>query len=110
MTAPRRDARRLASVLAGLVTAACGASPERAGDAYPGPTLEGPNVVHYPLGPYAFTSARKELRQGFRAGDGCGMESTSTLRPGDPPVQEIVIAEDPDTCRFLVLIGTPAEP
>ncbi len=92
-----------------VAVSACAAQPDDT-STIPGPSLDGPNVVSYPLAPYRFKAdARKEIRQGFRSGDGCGMESSGTLEPGQPDMQEIVIAEDPDTCRFLVVVGTPAD-
>ncbi len=92
-----------------VAASACGAQPDDA-SSIPGPSLDGPNVVSYPLAPYRFEAdARKVIRQGFRSGDGCGMESSGTLAPGVSEVQEIVIAEDPDICRFLVVVGTPAD-
>lgn len=101
-----RRVRAALSVVALVLASGC-APTDRAADAIPGPSLEGPNVVRYPVAPYKFKSARNEVRQGFRSGDGCGMESTGVIEPGDPDVQEIVIAEDPDTCRFLVVTGEP---
>ena len=100
---------RLGLMLVLLVTAsACAAQPDDA-SSIPGPSLDGPNVVSYPLDPYRFEAdARKVIRQGFRSGDGCGMETSGTMSPGQT-VQEITIAEDPDTCRFLIVVGTPAE-
>lgn len=92
-----------------VAVSACAAPPDNAAS-IPGPALDGPNVVSYPLGPYRFESdARKVIRQGFTSGDGCGMESNGTLAPGQPDVQEIVIAEDPDTCRSLVVVDTPVD-
>lgn len=101
---------RLSLMLVLLVAvSACAAEPDDA-SSIPGPSLDGPNVVSYPLHPYRFeTDARKVIRQGFRSGDGCGMETSGTLAPGQTEVQEITIAEDPDTCRFLVVVGTPAD-
>ncbi len=89
----------------------CGTSPSEGAAFIPGPSLDGPNVVTYPLGPYKFEAdARKEIQQGFRYRGGCGRSSTATIPPDvEAEVQEIVIAEDPDRCRFLVVIGTPAD-
>ena len=95
--------------LASMLAASGCASSGPPADAVPGASLDGPNVVRYPLGPYTFKNARKELHQGFREGDGCGMAGEAVTRPGEPPVQEIVIAEDPETCRFLVVTGEPGE-
>ncbi len=103
------------TVLAALVcVTGCGmpsgGSASGTADSIPGPSLTGPNVVHYPLEPYSFAGdAQKEIRQGFRSGNGCGQEGSATSGPDDPEVQEIVIAEDPDTCQFLVVTGTPAD-
>jgi hypothetical protein len=100
---------RLGLVLLLLVAGSACAAQSDGTSSIPGPSLDGPNVVTYPLGPYSFKEdARKEIRQGFKSGDGCGQASSGTLAPGQE-VQEIVIAEDPDTCRFLVVVGTPAD-
>jgi hypothetical protein len=98
--------RRTVAILAAVALSGC-APTDQSADAIPGPTLEGPNVVRYPLAPYVFKTARTEIRQGFRSVDGCGMANQGGIEPGDADVQEIVIAEDPDTCRFLVVTGEP---
>lgn len=76
--------------------------------AIPGPTLEGPNVIRYPLGPYTFKNPRRYITQGERhSSGGCAYVASGTMPADAVEMQEIVIAEDPDTCRYLVVGGEP---
>lgn len=77
--------------------------------AIPGPSLDGPNVAHFPVGPYQFTNPRKYVTRGERRANGsCAYVAEGTMSPEDGHMQEIVVAEDPDTCRYLVVGGEPA--
>jgi hypothetical protein len=90
-----------------LVSPAAHASPG------PTPTLVGPNVVDYRVGfqQYPLRNNHQELRQGTAvAGGGCQFSGTSVLRKGAPPLTEVELAYDPDTCRDLVDIGTLVTP
>jgi hypothetical protein len=94
--------------VAGLTGCGGGATNVDAAADLPGPDLQGPNVIRYPLGPYEFQDPVTEIRQGLRDRDGgCSFVAEGTL--GDDPVeeQEIVVAEDPDTCQFLIVKGQP---
>lgn len=80
-----------------------------------GPRLEGRNVVYYDGPLYKrvqFEESYRIIREGDRRPDGsCTFVRSTTLRPTDPPRQQMVIevelAFDPDTCRSLVEIGAP---
>jgi hypothetical protein len=96
------------------LVAGCGSGSERAPEqagaesAIPGPTLEGPNVIRYPLGPYKFKNPRRYITQGERHSSGsCAYVASGTMPADAVEMQEIVIAEDPDTCRYLVVGGEP---
>ena len=112
-----RRLRRLLVVAVVVPLAGCGTGGQSPAtdEAIPGPTLEGPNVVRYPLGPYEFKSPRRYIRQGERLpGGGCADVGSVTVPDGGTfpggarEWQEITIAEDPDTCRTLVVGGEPA--
>ncbi len=111
----QRTARRIhlrGTLLPAVVVllASCGtAGPSPAADpGIPGPTLEGPNVIRHPLGPYEFKNPRRYIRQGERlSGGGCADVGSVTVADGGTEWPEITIAEDPDTCRTLVVGGEP---
>jgi hypothetical protein len=107
-----RQVRFAAAALVLVPLHGCGsgsaATPEQAGaeSSIPGPTLEGPNVIRYPLGPYKFKNPRRYITQGERHSSGsCAYVASGTMPAEAVEVQEIVIAEDPDTCRYLVVGG-----
>lgn len=66
-------------------------------------TLSGPNIVCYAQ-IYALNDTSREIRQGDPIEDGCSFREP---RPA-PGTAEVEIVYDPDTCRKIVEIGTPA--
>lgn len=66
-------------------------------------TLSGPNIVCYGQ-TYDLVDATREIRQGAPIQEGCSFRGPS---PAAGAVQ-IEIVYDPDTCRQIVEIGTPA--
>ena len=70
--------------------------------------LEGRNVIRYPLEPHEFDGPTKtQIVTGSRDAAGrCVEAGHATTRPGEE-VQEIVVAYDPDACRFEIVSGRP---
>lgn len=100
------------AVLSAASLVGCGSARPGQADAeeaaIPGPTLEGPNVIRYPLGPYKFKNPRRYITQGERHSSGsCAYVASGTMPADAVEMQEIVIATDPDTCRYLVVGGEP---